>query len=112
MSKYERTCIVCGKVTEYCPYCAQYAHMPNWHTIYCSENCKELFDIVSNYKIGKLTDDEVNEQVLKCDLSYKDRLNVKIRETIEKFESKPELIEEPVKITYKPRKRTKQAVVE
>lgn len=108
MSRFERKCIVCGKISEYCPYCAEYAHLPTWRAIYCSENCKELFDVSSDYLIGKLSDEETRQRIQECDLSYKENVHCKIAGVIEKFEQKDVLIEKPVKIQGKKKKKSKQ----
>ena len=50
-----RKCVCCGKEYDYCPNCAK-KEQPSWMFAYCSEGCKELFNIVSAYnskRIGK-----------------------------------------------------------
>lgn len=48
MSKI-KTCIVCGKKYEYCRHCDKNGKNEKWKTNYCSENCKDVFDIISKY---------------------------------------------------------------
>ena len=108
MSRFEKKCIVCGKISEYCPHCAEYSHLPTWRAIYCGENCKKLFEISSDYWTGKISDEELKKIMGNCDLSYKEKVHHKIAEVIEKFEKIKVLIEEPVKIAYKSKKKSKR----
>lgn len=50
-----RKCICCEREYEYCPNCAK-SKQPAWKVTFCSEACKDLFNIVSAYntkRIGK-----------------------------------------------------------
>lgn len=48
MSKI-KTCVVCGKKYEYCGHCDKNGQNHRWKINYCSENCKDIFDIISKY---------------------------------------------------------------
>lgn len=50
MSKV-RKCICCGKSYEYCPTCSR---DPLWKSLYDSENCKEIVNIVSAYNMKRI----------------------------------------------------------
>lgn len=47
-----RVCKVCGNTYKYCPTCAKYAKMPNWMWKCDTEECNDLFDAISSYKMG------------------------------------------------------------
>lgn len=50
-----RRCVCCNKEYEYCPGCPK-KDQPGWMVTFCSEPCKELFNVVSAYnakRIGK-----------------------------------------------------------
>lgn len=48
MSRTKRTCCTCKTVYEYCPSCRVDSHKPTWMFAFCSELCKELYEIISN----------------------------------------------------------------
>ena len=45
-----RTCVVCGKQYEYCNKCRKYENLPLWMFTFCSERCKSIYNITSNYE--------------------------------------------------------------
>lgn len=47
-SKHVRTCIICKNHYLYCN-CEEYKHLPPWHMAYCSESCKDVDAILSNW---------------------------------------------------------------
>jgi len=49
----KRKCVCCGKEYEYCPTCAK-KDQPQWMVTFCSEPCKELFNIVSAYNMKRV----------------------------------------------------------
>lgn len=101
--KKNKTCIVCSKKYAYCNNCEEHRNLEYWHAIYCSNNCKKLFETASDYWAGAITKEEAKEQFSKCDLSYKKDLHKKIAEAIDSVqdaEVKPKT-EEPVKNEFK-----------
>ena len=52
--KHKKTCILCGKEYSYCSNCSEYANLPVWHNIYHDENCKNIFNIATNFHAGKI----------------------------------------------------------
>ena len=108
MKKFNKTCISCGKEYTFCTSCEEYDKLPRWRAIYCSENCKNLFHITSDYIEKTITDDEAKERLLECDLSYKDNLHHNIVDVINKLlkkESKEEHVRKVVKQTDKKTKK-------
>lgn len=75
MIKDNKTCILCGKRYSYCSNCAEFDHLPRWMEIYCSENCKKIFNALSSHNMGHITKEEARELLEKCDLSYKENFN-------------------------------------
>lgn len=65
--EHARKCTVCGKEYSYCPFCAQYQHLPKWMVGFDTENCKDISNIVANYRAGI-----VDKETAKDLLSYKD----------------------------------------
>lgn len=71
MVKDNKTCILCGKKYSYCSRCSEFDHLPRWMECYCSENCKNIFNILSGYTMKDYTKEEAKSLLEKCDLSYK-----------------------------------------
>lgn len=65
--EHARKCTICGKEYSYCPFCAQYQHLPKWMVGFDTENCKDISNIVANYRAGI-----VDKETAKDLLSYKD----------------------------------------
>ena len=66
--KHERTCL-CGNKYNYCPQCDEYKHMEPWHLVYCSENCKDIDIILSNWGAGVIDSDTARTLLKTKDLS-------------------------------------------
>ena len=66
-----RTCCVCHQEHMYCPVCnPEDRNKPTWYFAYCSENCKDIYAVTSNYEDKKITADEAKAQLDKLDLSH------------------------------------------
>ena len=78
-----RKCICCSVEYRYCNTCAEDATKPAWYAIYCSENCKKLFQAVSGYLANAVSIEETQARFDNCDLSYKDKLKDKFIEVID-----------------------------
>lgn len=92
IERNNKTCICCNKSYKYCSGCAEYAHLEPWHSIYCSDNCKEIFNAVSMYQ--KVSTEETKKRLDKCDLSNKDNFHKNILKVVNELYSPTELIEE------------------
>ena len=69
MVKDNKTCILCGKKYSYCSGCSEFDHLPRWMGCYCSENCKDVFNILSGYNMKHKTKEEAKSLLEKCDLT-------------------------------------------
>lgn len=72
MVRNNKTCILCGNKYSYCSGCAEFDHLPRWMECYCSENCKDIFNILSSYNINHKTKEEAKALLEKCDLTMTD----------------------------------------
>ena len=70
MAKY-RTCLLCETSYKYCSGCSQDKKQPGWMAQFHEENCKNIFQICTNFNMKFLTKKEAQEALLKCDLSNK-----------------------------------------
>ena len=113
-------CLTCGKEYYFCPKCNSHkpSPAPLWRVNYCDENCKSLFDIVSSYNCGSLTDEQANAMLAKCDLSNLDKMKENIKTVVKSIQKKtakasfsepfkPERKEESSKGFSKPKREDK-----
>lgn len=82
MEKGIRKCISCGEEYKFCLHCAEYDHLPRWKNMWHNENCKNLFNIASEYSVKNISAEEAKERFSKCDLSYKNKLHKNIVKAI------------------------------
>lgn len=65
-----RICCVCHREHIYCPVCnSEDRNKPTWYFAYCSENCKDIYDVTSDYENGNISADDAKAQLDKLDLS-------------------------------------------
>lgn len=69
MSRYNRTCILCGKEYKFCSNCKEESHQPAWKNIYCSENCRSIFNTAVAYADKSIDIKEAKKRIDHCDLS-------------------------------------------
>lgn len=74
MSKNDlRMCCVCHEEYSFCPVCNPEDRLkPTWHFAYCSENCKDIYNITSSFENGRLSDIDAKAKLEKLDLSRKE----------------------------------------
>ena len=61
MARYDRSCILCGKVYEYCNSCSAFQNKPVWMFSYCSEDCKNITSLLTDYIYNKISKEEVKQ---------------------------------------------------
>lgn len=72
MAKKIRTCIICHKKYSYCPSCAADANKPTWMFVFCSENCRAIYNVINDYRYKKLSKEEAAQKLGELDLSCSD----------------------------------------
>lgn len=63
-----RICKTCGAEYKYCPTCAKYANKPSWMWKCDTEECNEIFDSISAYKMGVGNVDKIKNVIQKYDI--------------------------------------------
>ena len=58
-----RTCKICGKQYEYCGHCPSKNLIEPWRNLYCSENCRDSFEVMGQYSVGKISATEAREKL-------------------------------------------------
>lgn len=71
-----KTCIVCGKKYEYCGHCDKSGQENRWKTNYCSENCRDIFNIVSKYVNKHISVDDAKKGLVELDLGVITKDNI------------------------------------
>nr|DAN73446.1 MAG TPA: DNA gyrase inhibitor [Caudoviricetes sp.] len=83
-----RTCSVCRKTYKYCLKCREYESLPTWMFAFCSENCKDIYNITSDYEDKRVTADEAKKQLDKLDLSRISNFGTSYQNTINDINKK------------------------
>ena len=96
MARYVRSCILCGKKYEYCNTCSAFQDKPVWMFSYCSEDCKDITSLLTDYIYNKISKEEVKEIISSKDTSrhmqYKGSYGKAYKEIMD--ETEPEIPEE------------------
>lgn len=123
MVRNNKTCILCGNKYSYCSGCAEFDHLPRWMECYCSENCKDIFNILSSYNMNHKTKEEAKALFEKCDLTMTDTYSefnkncinsIMADETIKPVDTAGKIttVDEPIMNTPEPLPETTVAVDE
>lgn len=121
MKRQSRTCACCRREYKYCPKCStKDREKPLWYFSFCSENCKKIFDIASDFELNHISAKDAEEMVNKLDLSrfeyfgtsYKNSI-LKIKEDASKIveESNKEEIQTVKEIPTVKNRKTKKDVI-
>ena len=81
MAKKNRECHTCGEKYSYCPNCNR--NEPSWMAEFHDENCKNIFQICTQYNVGLLTKEQAKESLNACDLSNKENFTECIQRDFE-----------------------------
>mgnify|MGYP007010799836 CR=1 FL=1 len=68
----ERICSVCKCTYKYCPSCKDDAKKPTWLFAFCSENCRNIYNITSDFENKQITGIEAKDKLEKLDLNRKE----------------------------------------
>ena len=99
-----RICLTCGKPYEYCGSCPSSLNLPVWKNIFDTENCKTVFETVSDYAQNAITKESAKIRLSKCDVSgvFKDNIKNLIEKDIKNIETK----ENEIKVKYRNKKKS------
>ena len=84
-----RKCVCCGKEYDYCPSCHK-KDQPGWMTTFCSEPCKELFNIVAAYNVKRVDKSAVRRYVAEHKIDETKYLGA-IKKVLEEVKEEPSL---------------------
>lgn len=96
---HERKCIVDLKEYKYCNHCNEYNPDETWRFIFCSQNCRSVYNIVGKFLTSKISADDAKAELDKCDLSGLDHFEDNIKKDIYNIfvSATPEAITEEAK---------------
>ena len=61
MGKFDRTCVICGKHYEYCTNCDRFLNYPAYMAMYCSQECVDLFNVLSSFEAGQTSKEDAQK---------------------------------------------------
>lgn len=82
---YERKCVICSSVYEFCPTCASYDKEPRWKLLFHDENCKKIYEVANAYGSEQMSAEEAKAKLEKLDLSNKKNFATGVRDTIDRI---------------------------
>lgn len=83
MARRNRECYLCGEKYSYCPTCTNDKNKPSWMAEFHSENCKNIFQICTNFNLGTMTKHEAQAALEQCDLSNKENFKSYVQHDLE-----------------------------
>ena len=103
-----RICLTCGKSYEYCGSCPSSLNLPVWKNLYDTDNCKTVFETVSDYAQKAITKESAKVRLSKCDVSgvFKDNIKNLIDDINEKDIKNIETKENEMKVKYGNKKKS------
>ena len=91
MARYDRSCILCGKVYEYCNSCSAFQDKPVWMFSYCSEDCKDITSLLTDFIYNKISKEDAKKIIDTKDTSrhmkYKGSYGRAYNEIMEEIDS-------------------------
>ena len=81
----DRKCVICPDKHhyKYCNNCSGYNPIETWRFVFCSQNCREIYRILSDYSSKQITIEEAKEALRKCDLSDLEFYQKSIKKSIQ-----------------------------
>jgi gas vesicle protein len=80
-----RICATCRQKYHYCPRCRQDADKPYFYFTFCSENCKDIYNVTSSFEDGRISASEAKAQLDKLDLSKSEKFGESYKNSIAKI---------------------------
>ena len=83
MARRNRECLLCGERYTYCPTCGVDQNKPYWMSEFHSEDCKNIFQICTNFNLGIMSKHEAQAALEQCDLSNKENFKDYVQKDFE-----------------------------
>lgn len=98
-----RICLCCKTAYEYCGTCRKGVDLPAWRNLFDTENCKDVFQIVSDYEQKAIDKAKAKKMLETCDT--KQHFKTEIKKVVD------EILEEEKKPVIKKTENKKVDVV-
>lgn len=94
MDRKLRTCAVCMNKYKFCNNCREDQNKPLWYFTFCSEKCKDIYDITSKFEGNRIDKHTAKKQLESLNLKnnrifrkeYQDVIDKILKEPIKKVE--------------------------
>ena len=81
--KNNKTCICCNTKYTFCTRCDDFDFEPRWKAIFHDENCKNIFNLLTDFNAGLINKEKAIAELKKLDLSNIEKFKEKIQEEIQ-----------------------------
>ena len=78
----DRSCAICRSRYKFCSSCMADSTKPRWMTLFCSENCKDIYYTINDYRYKVLSKADAFDKLNSLDLSCIDKLPENFKEMI------------------------------
>ena len=95
MAKTQRKCVMCGTVYEHCGHCGAAPQL--WKNIFCSENCRDIYDVLNKYDGKLITKEDGTERLKAFDLSVVLKFNDRFKALANELTPKKEVVKKRTK---------------
>ena len=82
---YERICIIDKTAYEYCSKCGHYNSEETWRNLYCSENCRNIWNIINKYNTKQWDISKAKNALEDCNLSSIDKSTGGIKKILDEI---------------------------
>ena len=91
MPKPNRECFTCGTPYYYCPGCEHSSPhpRPSWYVMFDCPQCRDIFHILTDYSLKKISCEEARGQLSCFDLKDRSRFTPVVRRELEEIFFQP-----------------------
>lgn len=83
MADHIRNCVICGQAYKYCMGCPeQYNTQETWRNIFCSENCRDIYQTYNSLKAGEIDASAARQKMKALDMSRWNKVSGFIKEVL------------------------------
>lgn len=91
MPKYDKFCTICGKHYLYCSNCDQYAQEPLYKSMFCSQECVDLYELLTSYEMGNVSKEDARKILKVMDQDKMGRLQKSLAAAYKKIMADDEI---------------------
>ena len=95
---------MCAKKYEHCSHCGATPEL--WKNIFCSENCRDIYNVLNKYDGNLITKEDGVEQLKKFDLRVVSKFNDRFQKLAKELTPKKETTKSKTQTDKKPSENT------